>query len=749
MNRDFRNICMVFDAYLPKLAENTTKIHKLSGKYPMGTDSLVPLLRFPTDQEKEDPTPASPPASPSKGQPAANLHPDANIKTALYGLLTETTTAFNLQANRAIGNKMDRLTQILEMNNGEDLTIKRRGEAIQQQWKHAQSEFDKARGTVLDKIAKSGIEASACVCFSVLRYVNFLRSCCHPKMKLLEQLYDFYVEQSDIGNFFLPPPTPTSTSTTTQEKQQSDPEEDQDKDINTFNEIFVNGRIHVYMIGPQYSPYHEELVKLIIQLPKNYPRRPPKVTINHTPFYHPNVCPKTGDVHTYALVEDGWDATNMDLCSVVRNVSDLLIVPDLEYPHPDCTELVEEYRDSHAEFDAKAAKMWADHHKLQAQERTVPGGSDSDSDDEDNSAATVCRNIIVGLRTEISTLAKANVIAKEKLIKLKKERNELTPPKLSCQPPSPPQITNNPPTPSSKDVKKPESPSSPNSGTGPRVAFAAEPTTMGTEWAQRKGSGSPPRQLRLDQISTPSPTSRHRPSPLKTDHLGLQRTPVRRWSHDDATAHTRKEAAAVQQVDHSDEEDENGGPKFPTFFARSPSDPQLRYQTKLNAADFRKHLKLQPLVLKDLLQKQRSSSIDEEDPRSPTVGVPRTPTGERTPLGLSPDKDVHTPDASKKRDRNQTMTQLLHKKALGQKLPPTMTNLNSTCLLLVLNFLEDVTVYGSSRVCSRWHNLIMQQQPFAQNLPIAMRESAQALLFKYLLLAKQRQLWCSNLPNLP
>ena len=83
-----------------------------------------------------------------------------------------------------------------------------------------------------------------------------------------------------------------------------------------------------FIFGPMGSPYQGGAFKLTIELPPNYPFKPPKVQFN-TPIYHPNINSK--GLICLDILKDKWSPA-LTISRVLLSICSLLTDPNPDDP---------------------------------------------------------------------------------------------------------------------------------------------------------------------------------------------------------------------------------------------------------------------------------------------------------------------------------------------------------------------------------------------------------------------------------
>uniref|UniRef100_A0AC35THM1 E2 ubiquitin-conjugating enzyme n=1 Tax=Rhabditophanes sp. KR3021 TaxID=114890 RepID=A0AC35THM1_9BILA len=108
--------------------------------------------------------------------------------------------------------------------------------------------------------------------------------------------------------------------------------------------------------GPPDSPYENAKYFLDIEIPSDYPFKPPKVVFT-TKLWHPNVSSQTG-VICLDILKDQW-AASLTLRTVLLSVQALLTIP--EPSNPQDAVVAKQFMASKEMFN-ETAKFWAQYY---------------------------------------------------------------------------------------------------------------------------------------------------------------------------------------------------------------------------------------------------------------------------------------------------------------------------------------------------------------------------------------------------
>jgi len=106
------------------------------------------------------------------------------------------------------------------------------------------------------------------------------------------------------------------------------------------------------LTGPSTSPFAGGVFKLDIEVPPEYPFKPPKVKFL-TKIYHPNVK-SDGSFCTDILTTEGW-SPQLKLQQVFQTIYDLLSEPNPDNPLE--ADIAQQFKTDRAAFN-KTAKEW-------------------------------------------------------------------------------------------------------------------------------------------------------------------------------------------------------------------------------------------------------------------------------------------------------------------------------------------------------------------------------------------------------
>lgn len=110
------------------------------------------------------------------------------------------------------------------------------------------------------------------------------------------------------------------------------------------------------IIRPQDTPFENGKFKLSIDIPSNFPKKPPKVTFD-TKIYHPNTDSK-GNIYLDILNEQNW-TRNCTMSDVLVAIYLLLTSPNPDDPLEPESEIALLCKNKH-DFYTQNAKKWTD-----------------------------------------------------------------------------------------------------------------------------------------------------------------------------------------------------------------------------------------------------------------------------------------------------------------------------------------------------------------------------------------------------
>lgn len=104
-------------------------------------------------------------------------------------------------------------------------------------------------------------------------------------------------------------------------------------------------------MGPQDSPYANGIFFLTIDLPPDYPMKPPKVKFT-TKVYHPNI--NSNGVICVSILKDDWSPA-LKIPQVLLSISSLLTEPNPDDPL--VPEIAKLFKENRSKFEA-TAREW-------------------------------------------------------------------------------------------------------------------------------------------------------------------------------------------------------------------------------------------------------------------------------------------------------------------------------------------------------------------------------------------------------
>ena len=131
---------------------------------------------------------------------------------------------------------------------------------------------------------------------------------------------------------------------------------------------------HVVLDGPPSSPYAGGSFGIVVNLPPEYPFKPPVVTFS-TRIYHPNITnDEKGNICLGLLKAENWKPASK-LLSVLESVRNLLIEPQPDDPLE--ARIADEYRSERREYEKTAKGYVAKYAKGPVKFDAVVEGKDA------------------------------------------------------------------------------------------------------------------------------------------------------------------------------------------------------------------------------------------------------------------------------------------------------------------------------------------------------------------------------------
>jgi ubiquitin-protein ligase len=105
------------------------------------------------------------------------------------------------------------------------------------------------------------------------------------------------------------------------------------EDNNIKQPIYYDENIYKFLVkfkGPKGSLYDGIKLKLVFEIPQNYPEKFPSLTFEEG-LYHPSVDENTGELCLDILTSSGWSLAS-NLIMIFKRVIDMLMCPDTDDP---------------------------------------------------------------------------------------------------------------------------------------------------------------------------------------------------------------------------------------------------------------------------------------------------------------------------------------------------------------------------------------------------------------------------------
>eukprot|EP01138_Halocafeteria_seosinensis_P005449 gb/GECG01005570.1/.p1 GENE.gb/GECG01005570.1/~~gb/GECG01005570.1/.p1 ORF type:complete len:221 (+),score=32.57 gb/GECG01005570.1/:1-663(+) len=134
-------------------------------------------------------------------------------------------------------------------------------------------------------------------------------------------------------------------------------------------------KLRGFLIGPKDTPYEDGEFTVDIQIPEDYPFKPPKMKFE-TYVWHPNVSSQTGAI-CLDILKDQWSPA-LTLKTALMSLAALLSAPVPDDPQD--AQVASQYKNDYKKWERKA-KMWTQKYaKKEDRSSGLSGGVDVDFD---------------------------------------------------------------------------------------------------------------------------------------------------------------------------------------------------------------------------------------------------------------------------------------------------------------------------------------------------------------------------------
>ena len=106
--------------------------------------------------------------------------------------------------------------------------------------------------------------------------------------------------------------------------------------------------------GPDDTDYKEGIFIVDIQIPKEYPFKPPKCRFK-TKIFHPNISQETGEICVNILEIDNWNPS-LTISNILMSIMVLLYSPNFDSPLNDEAKKLYYQSDNHSEYKEMVRK---------------------------------------------------------------------------------------------------------------------------------------------------------------------------------------------------------------------------------------------------------------------------------------------------------------------------------------------------------------------------------------------------------